>query len=226
MTLLLNAIDDRDPGATALARRWGVSRKTVYQWKAKYAHEIEVLLQRLEANKGNTQGYTEVTQIADSGSKTQDEVTKRLHQGNTPPPASPDGFPPDPPAFTPRDPSQKDSLTGIQKGFPTPESVVLDEALLAYCAEKAPAIDPAEFLETFVNQCHAKGYRYKNYRRAFQNWIREEQRRRPAATGSQPGRSRRQAYEDPAGNYERLRDAARAALDPGSGDEVARSGDA
>ena len=249
MTLLLNAIDDRDPGATALARRWGVSRKTVYQWKTKYAHEIEVLLQRLEANKGNTQGYTEVTQIADSEPGTQVEVTKRLHQGNTPPPlgsaSPPDGFPPVPPSFTPKAPSQKDSLTGIQKGFPktitdsggypSPESVVLDDELLAYCRSRAPDIDPHDFLETFINQCHAKGYRYKNHRRAFQNWIKNEQRKRSQIAERGIGRprgggdprslaaTRRDAYDEPAGNYQRIRDAAHAAVDPQRGGPVANA---
>ena len=61
--------------------------------------------------------------------------------------------------------------------YPNPSDVDLDEALLAYCNEKAPSIDAEAFLEHFRLQVEAKGYQFKNHRAAFQNWIRQEERR-------------------------------------------------
>ncbi len=61
--------------------------------------------------------------------------------------------------------------------FSKPSDVQLDEALTAYCNEKAPSINAEAFLEHFRLQVEAKGYQFKNHRAAFQNWIRQEEHR-------------------------------------------------
>lgn len=51
------------------------------------------------------------------------------------------------------------------------DDLELDERLLEYAAEKAPLVDAALEFEKFNNWLRAKGRRYKDYRRAFQNWL-------------------------------------------------------
>jgi biotin operon repressor len=55
-----------------------------------------------------------------------------------------------------------------------PENFTPTAEMLLYLAEARPDIDPKKFTRDFITRCQAKGYTYKWWDKAWENWVNSE----------------------------------------------------
>ena len=153
-----------------LADLYKVGRNVISKWLAHLRAEgfIEIEIDREAGNRRRI--YIAAAYYSQEKQVLLDEVT----------PITPTSITPITPASNHiRSSTDKSNLTSKRKeqkkSYATPESVTLDDSLLRWCSKSVPDIDPAKYLPYFVNLCKAKHYKYRSYRRAFQNFITREQ---------------------------------------------------